>query len=231
MGSGVSRDNQKLSGYASLTRPTGANPSTEVRYWERIMSNEEKMKPFYIDRRCLPEQHPTHRHKPEFWEALGRCVATFGFLEEILAKAIFAFTATRPYSESEIEQTYADWLPKLEHATTGQLANLIDMFEKAVRDHPIATVSDLDELLEDLRKASSLRNVICHGSWGTPDADGASTPFFVNRHMEVFETAVDLRFLIQLQRHAADLSCSVIDTVTQMDWQFPGSCGPGKAIW
>lgn len=195
------------------------------------MSDEEQLKQFVVDRHGLPEQYPTNRHRPEFWEALGRCVATFGFLEETLAKAIFSFTATRPYREDEIEQAFAAWLPKLEHALTDQLGTLINNFEKAVRDHPLATVSNLDELLDDLRKASSLRNVICHGSWRTPDANEASTPFFVNRQKEVFETAIDLQFLIQLQRHAAGLVCSVIDTVTHMGWQFPGSSGPGKVIW
>jgi len=43
----------------------------------------------------LPTGFPTHKHPSEFWEALGRTVATFGFLEETLGKAIFAFTATR----------------------------------------------------------------------------------------------------------------------------------------
>lgn len=195
------------------------------------MSDEEQIGRFVVDRRGVPAQYPTHRHEPEFWEALGRCVATFGFLEETLGKAIFSFTATRPYGEEEIEQAYAAWLPKLEHALTDQLGNLINNFAKAVRDHPMATISNLDELLEDVRKASTLRNVICHGSWRTPDANGASIPFFVNRQKEVFETAIDRRFLLQLQSHAADLVCSVINTVTHMGWQFPGSSGPGKAIW
>jgi hypothetical protein len=195
------------------------------------MSDEEQIERFVVDRRGVPEQYPTHRHEPDFWEALGRCVATFGFLEETLGKAIFLFTATRPYGEDEIQQAYAEWLPKLEDALTDQLASLIKNFGKAVRDHPLATISNLDELLDDLRKASTLRNVICHGSWRTPDASGASIPFFVNRQKEVFETAIDRDFLIQLQRHAADLVCSLVNTVAHMGWQFPGSSGPGKVIW
>lgn len=195
------------------------------------MSDEEQIGRFIIDRSGVPAQYPTHRHAPEFWEALGRCVATFAFLEETLGKAIFSFTATRPYGEDEIEQAYAAWLPKLEHALTDQLGALINNYAKAVRDHPMATVSNLDELLDDLRKASALRNVICHGSWRTPDANEASIPFFVNRQKEVFETAIDRRFLLQLQSHAADIVCAVINTVTHMGWQFPGSGGPGKVIW
>lgn len=195
------------------------------------MSDEDQMRRFGVDCRGVPAQFPTHAHASEFWEALGRCVATFGFLEETLGKAIFSFTATRPYGEDEIQQAYAEWLPKLEHALMDSLGSLIGNFEKAVRDHPMATISNLDELLDDLRKASTIRNVICHGSWRMPDVMGASVPFFVNRQKEVFETALDRHFLIQLQGHVADLVCTVINTVTHMGWQFPGSSGPGRAIW
>jgi hypothetical protein len=39
-----------------------------------------------------------------------------------------------------------------------------------------------------------LRNVLCHGSWRKPDADGRSVPFFVNRRLEVFEDSVDVAY-------------------------------------
>jgi hypothetical protein len=35
----------------------------------------------------LPPGFPTQAHSPAFWEALGRAVATFGFLGEMLGKA------------------------------------------------------------------------------------------------------------------------------------------------
>ena len=83
----------------------------------------------------LPEKFPTHKHEALFWESLGRAVATFGFLEETLTKAIFSFTATKPYEEHEIQIAYAKWLPKLERTLSDPLGNLIDTFEKAVRDY------------------------------------------------------------------------------------------------
>lgn len=184
-----------------------------------------------IDTARLPEHFPTHRHESEFWESLGRAVATFGFLEEMLAKAIFAFTAIRPYEESEAEQAFEQWLPKLERALTDPLGGLIDLFGKVVRDHPDKAITDLPDLLSDLKKAAAMRNILCHGSWRLPDTQGASVPFFVNRQMDVVETAMDCAYLDQVQRHTAQLACSVINTVTNMGWQFPGSAGPGKPIW
>lgn len=184
-----------------------------------------------VDLERLPEMFPTNRHDPAFWEMLGRTVATYGFLEETLAKAIFSFTATKPYSEDEIEAAFEAWIPTLERALYDPLGSLITTYEKVVRDHPSATITNLDELIHDLRKAAELRNVLCHGSWRLPDENGASRPFFVNQKKEVFDTAIDRPYLAQVQRHVAELACAVVNTVTHMGWQFPGSISPGEPIF
>jgi hypothetical protein len=82
---------------------------------------------FIVDRSGCPPGFPTHFHSPQFWEELGRAIATFGFLEEVLAKAIFAFTGTKPYSEEEIKNAYEKWTTVLEKAMYGQLSGLIDV--------------------------------------------------------------------------------------------------------
>ena len=179
----------------------------------------------------LPDGFPTHLHEAAFWEALGRVVATFGFLEETLGRAIFAFTATRPYAESEIADAYAKWLPTLERALYDPLGKLIGSFEQAVHAHPHATITNLDELVTDLRRASEVRNVLCHGSWPPPAALGRSVPFFVDTKKRIFDTPVDVAYLQQVQEHAAELACEVVNTVTHMGFQFPGSGGPGKPAW
>jgi uncharacterized protein (DUF2132 family) len=191
----------------------------------------EQLSRYIVDQSGLPENYPTHAHDAYFWECLGRTVATFGFLEEVLTKAIFAFTATTNYSEEKIGEAYVQWLPKLERSLSDQLGGLIDTYDKAVRDNSEATIENLGDLLSDLREASKLRNVLCHGSWRTPDKNGASTPFFVNRQKERFETSIDISFLKQVQKHTTELICAVVNSVTHMGWQFPGSTGPGKVIW
>lgn len=192
--------------------------------------NDDEVKRAIISRCKLPPMFPTHGHSPEFWEQLGRTVATFGFLEEVLGKAIFAFTATRQYSPEEIDAAYQAWLPQLERALTDQLWNLAESFGNAARDNPATTTENIGELIEDLKKATVIRNVLCHGSWRLPDQNGASVPLFINRKKEKFETPIDLDYLKQVQAHVVDLICSVIDTVTHMGWQFPGGAGPGKPI-
>lgn len=183
------------------------------------------------DYRKLPSLYPTHLHAPSFWELLGRTVATFGFLEEVLARAIFAFTGTRPYSDDEIQDALQKWIPTLERALSGTLSPLIAAYEKAVLAHPQASISNLTDLIEDLRKAAELRNVLCHGSWGPPDANGGSIPFFFRQKDSArFDTPIDDAYLKQTQQHVIELATAVINTVTHMGWQFPGSSGPGKPI-
>ena len=132
---------------------------------------------------------------------------------------------------NEIDKAYDKWLPMLERTLYDPLGGLIKTYRKCVCNHPSATVTNLDDLIKDLEDASKLRNVICHGSWRLPDSNGASVPFFVNRQKEVFETAVDCQFLNKLQKATAELACEVINTVTRMGLQFPGSKGHGKEIY
>jgi len=195
------------------------------------MTEKEQIRRSVTDRSRLPELFPTHGHSPEFWEQLGRTVATFGFLEEVLEKAFFAFTATKSYDPEEVEAAYKAWLPKLEKALTDQLWILAESYGKAVRENQDSTIENINELVEDLKEATKIRNVLCHGSWRTPDADGKSLPLFINKANKKFETAIDVNYLRQVQVHVVGLACSVIDTVTHMGWQFPGGAGPGETIW
>lgn len=195
------------------------------------MTDTPSRKPYAVNFAALPDDFPTHRHDPRFWEALGRVVATFGFLEETLGKAIFAITATTEYSDEAVAAAVVKWGGTLEAALTDALGAKITGYERAVKANGEGALGNITWLIEDLRKASKVRNALCHGSWGLPDEAGASIPFFVNRELLRFETKVDVAFLGQVQRHATELAVAVINSVTGMGWQFPGSNGPGEPIW
>jgi hypothetical protein len=88
------------------------------------MEETSKKQGFVVALDSLPPLFPTHLHSPEFWEQLGRTVATFGWLEEVLGKAIFALTGTVPYDEAERQGAFERWLPTLERALTDPLGGL-----------------------------------------------------------------------------------------------------------
>ncbi|EGR3406654.1 hypothetical protein DMN98_25640 [Vibrio parahaemolyticus] len=178
----------------------------------------------------LPEQFPTHNHSPLFWESLGRTIVTYGFLEEILLRAIFALSVTKEHKDSDLELVYEKWAGLMERSLSDQLGSLIDSFSKQARTHQCVS-SDIEQLVHDLHEASKLRNVLCHGSWAVPDSSGKSVPFFVNKNKEIFDTPIDVNYLNRVQKHVKELSCSVIHTVTQKGFRFPGTNGPGREVW
>jgi hypothetical protein len=101
------------------------------------MPEVEEPQGHLIDQAGLPQNYPTHAMGPEFWEQLGRTIATFGFLEEVLGKEIFALTATKmlPDDPTAAAEEYSKWLATLEHALTDQLRGLIDIFGKAIKNN------------------------------------------------------------------------------------------------
>ena len=140
----------------------------------------------------------------------------------IRASSLSAATDSIPQQNREITNELATW-------TLG-ISGLIDRYGKAARENSKTTTSNLDELLVDLRKASNVRNVLCHASWRKPDKNGRSLPLFVNRAGRSVRNTYRLAFLVQVQQHATELACAVINTVTHMGYQFPGSKGPGNPI-
>lgn len=218
--------------------PIGLYPCERVRLYGRLFvcnsdgdAALDTVEGYRISADKLPELYPTQFHSAEFWEILGRTIGTFGFLENVLGRAIFAFTGTKEYSESELQAALEAWLPQLEGALSDTLYRLIESYAKAVRQHQHQQLVGFDDLIADLKKAAELRNVLCHGFWGAPDANGATIPFYMrSRDKQVFNDPVDIAYLRRIQKSATALAVAVVDSVAAMGVQFPGSLGPGKPL-
>ncbi|MCM2347911.1 hypothetical protein [Acidovorax soli] len=189
------------------------------------------MTPAIIDREAIHPLFPTHLHTADFWEQLGRTIATFGFLEDTLAKAIFAFTATTKYSEVEAQKVLEKWPSVLENAMIETLHRLAKIYGQVVRDHHDADVKNVSDLVDNIKQAADIRNALCHGLWQAPEPSGKSPLSYFNNKMEKFDTPIDVAWLKKVQNHVVTISCDVIDSVAVMGWQFPGGTGPGSPIW
>jgi hypothetical protein len=197
------------------------------------MIDEKQRRSYLIDKDKLPDNFPTQKHAAEFWEQLGRAVATFGFLEDILARATFALTSTRRFSSNEeCEAAFANWRKELEGVLSGNLTHRIDNYERAAKSYPGLTIENLNELFTSLRRVIEIRNVLNHACWDQfPDEDGITVPRSFNRHKGRFTTPVGIKFLIDVRKFTAEVACEVINTITYMGWQFPGTDGPGVPVW
>ena len=156
---------------------------------------------YKVERGSLPDEFPTHSHTGEFWESLGRTVATFGFLEEILCKAIFAIESNQQHDREEGQKALDKWLTKLERSLSDPLGPLIGRYREVTKGCASTEIDENGELVDMLRNASEVRNVLCHGSWRPPTNAGESIPFFVNRKQGVFETPIDIAYLDQVRTH------------------------------
>lgn len=186
--------------------------------------------PRIIERSGLPPAFPTHSQDASFWEALGRAVAAFGFLEWTLQRAIFALTGDQPAPEEEAERQAAldAWQKDLEGALKATLGLLAAGFERAVANHPRTDKNYAAEVVADIRATAPLRNAICHACW-QPVSAVVAKPFFVSRNLEVLESEIDIAWLEQLHRHVAQLALDVMDTVTATGLAFPGTTNPSQA--
>lgn len=182
-----------------------------------------------IDRDKLHADYPTQFHDSVFWEELGRTVATFGFIEEMLGKAIFALTGAKEFDPEGEPDALNEWIKTLEKALTDQLGGLVVSYERALAENERTKSNDYSAQLAELREAKDIRNALCHGSWDIPDDQGRAVPKFVNRKLMIFETPVDVQFLKQTRSALRHIICDILDSVTSVGYQFPGSGSPGGA--
>lgn len=184
-----------------------------------------------MDTGQMPENFPTNLHDKEFWEWLGRLVATFGYLEVVLKKAIYYFQTSRPYPEKEIDEAYQTWELKFQSVLSGTLTKLVDAYQVAVIAHPEASPgTGFPAVLEDLRRVAKLRNALCHANWPPPDENGASLPYVLDRKLNEFATPVDVAYLKKSQQEVAWLANEVGSTLTSMGMILPGTNSSGTSL-
>jgi hypothetical protein len=192
---------------------------------------------FRIDRNGLPNDYPTHLHKPKFWAELGRTIATFGFLEETLGRAIFAISLTTEYDEKDIDKALTKWRLTLPLNLTDTLPPLAERFEAGVKAHQTANSTGAAQIAAEVKRLAEIRNALCHGSWRKPDAMDRSQLHYIAKKavtdagVKPFEPKISTKWLRQWRAETLALICDVIDTVTELGWQFPGSAGPGDEVW
>lgn len=188
------------------------------------MSTKDNPKPRYFDMDKLPKSFPTHRHSDEFWECLGRVVASYGFLEEIIGRAIFALAVpdSKDRTVEKLDLSNKKLRSKLEGALTGTLVKLSDMLQKETKAYDGLDKQNVSELVSRIKEHSKYRNALCHGSWQVPDEKGKSLPRYVDREVRVFAMPVDANDLREIQKDVAETSIQVMETVTSLGIDFPG---------
>ncbi|MCY4541021.1 MAG: hypothetical protein OXB95_01295 [Rhodobacteraceae bacterium] len=143
--------------------------------------------PTIFDRSSFPENCLTHHGTAEFWEELGRTIASFSFLEYSVANADFALSSTHQFkTKEEFEAAYKSWEKILQASLTGGLKQRIALLKAHFNGDDRIPKSVAKGIVCRLKEIVDWRNVLCHGAWLQFNEDGSISRRFFKRDSKGF---------------------------------------------
>ena len=190
--------------------------------------------PLVVDRARLPEHWPTNRGSSAFWEQLGRTVATFSHLEDMMARAWFGLTATREFENMEQAQAaFLEWEKALKVSLTDSLHSLTKKLKRAFNDDDRVPTEVAGAYLARLDELRVWRNALCHGAWQGFEDDGSVGLRHFRRGddgPESLENRLSVATLSSIRAATVDLTADLVDILSAAGVHFPGTVLPGVAI-
>lgn len=173
--------------------------------------------------RLGPEAH--HTLPRDFAAALGQCVASFGWLEEVLKRTIYALDRAR-LADDLTPAEMQNWVERMGQLADDSMGTLIEQLDAAMRRHP--GLRDRDQITEALGRAKLQRNLLCHASWRPTGDAGRWHPAFVGGRGEVQDAPLSLAELASIQAATLDLGGRVLAVMraTGVMGRWPGDDGP-----
>ncbi len=109
---------------------------------------------------------PVHEPTAQFWEEVGRTVATFGMLEDCLPRALYTITGLQTIDEAkdsnkQVEQWCAILIKSMSDTLGGLTSSLKSAWKK--RDHVLQP--EYATLLQEIQELTKLRNRVCHKTY------------------------------------------------------------------
>lgn len=171
----------------------------------------------------LPSDRPEayHRLPAELAEALGHAVAGFGWLEEVMKRAIYTLDRARladDLTDAEMQR----WLRRISDIADDSMGTLVEQLDAALRRHP--GVAGRDALNDRLVEIKQMRNLLCHASWRPTATPGRWHPAFVNTRGEVFPKDMGVDDLERLTQQTRQIGMQVVAIMrrTGMENRWPG---------
>ncbi|WP_236635804.1 hypothetical protein [Paracoccus aminophilus] len=149
----------------------------------------------------------THYTLPlDFAAALGQAVASFGWLEEVMKRALYSLDRARlagDLSEEELQR----WLRHMDDLADDSMGTLVEQLDAALRRHP--GLPDRIPLNDRLVALKIQRNLLCHASW-RPAGAGRWHPAFVNAKGEPYGTDFSVEDLLATRDETVALGRKIV---------------------
>lgn len=154
---------------------------------------------------AAPETHFTL--PADFAAGLGQCVASFGWLEEIIKRAIYALDRARLADDLTPEELQA-WLTRMGSLADDSLGTLIEQLDAAMRRHP--GLRDRNRITDRLGEIRLYRNLLCHASWRPTERKTHWHPAFVSARGEVQPVPMALEDLERIRAQTVETGGRVL---------------------
>lgn len=178
----------------------------------------------------VPKNWPTHKGEPKFWEELGRTVATFTTLEDILPRFYLAITGSRNNKEFS-EEDVKIWVAKLDKSLSDTLGGLIEKVREAFGDDERIEKEIKFEIITRLEGLKVWRNVLCHGAWVGFENDGSAQLRFFrklgDKETEQLCNSLSLRDVNGIRSEIVEVIIRMCEVANAIGVQLPGSNLPG----
>ena len=118
------------------------------------------------DQWVVPRGWPTNRGTAAFWEELGRTIATFGMLEDVLARVFYVVSGQRQADPDEDPKIQMErWNKELRAGLSDTLEGITEKLRKEWKRENPELPDKKRDVLGKLKALSRMRNKMCHGAW------------------------------------------------------------------
>lgn len=141
---------------------------------------------------------------------IGWTIASFGHLEDMLKRAIFAMDRHR-LPDAIRETDFRAWLRRMDHVAADSLGTLIERLDRTLAREGLADA----DLIGQLDEVKSWRNLLCHAAW--EPSDSGWQPRFSNTKGEVFEGLLDAADIAAIREMTLDAARRVLRILRRLD--------------
>lgn len=156
----------------------------------------------------MSDRPETHYQLPQgFAAALGQIIASFGWLEEVLKRALYSLDRAR-LADDLSDADLGRWLRHMEDIADDSMGTLVEQLDAALRRAP--GIADRVAINDRLTAIKARRNLLCHASWRPTQTHGRWHPAFVNTKGVAFPDDFSVEDLTELQAEVLSLGQRII---------------------
>ena len=143
----------------------------------------------------------------DFAQALGQTIASFGWLEEIIKRTIYALDRARLADDLTHDELQTS-LTHMGNIADDSMGTLIEQLDAAMRRHP--GLHERTPITDRLAEIKQQRNLLCHASWRPTAEKGRWHPAFVNTGGKVFDRSFTAEELESIRQATVDIGTRVL---------------------